>query len=81
MNELPNLPQDELNSYADSLDSIYLNPDTLNCALLSAGNVLAVVDAVCNDETQKGVAIVRPPGHHAEIDEACGFCIFNNAVN
>ena len=26
----------------------------------------------------KGVAIIRPPGHHAEADEACGFCIFNN---
>ena len=25
-----------------------------------------------------GVAIVRPPGHHAEADEACGFCLFNN---
>ena len=27
-----------------------------------------------------GVAIVRPPGHHAEADEACGFCLFNNVV-
>ena len=80
MSELPNLPQDELNSYADSLDSIYLNPDSYDSALLSAGNVLAVVDAVCNDEAQKGVAIVRPPGHHAEADDACGFCIFNNAA-
>ena len=24
------------------------------------------------------MAIIRPPGHHAEADEACGFCIFNN---
>ena len=80
MSELPDLPQHELNGYADSLDSIYLNPATFDCALLSAGNVLAVVDAVCNDEAQKGVAIVRPPGHHAEQDTACGFCIFNNAA-
>ena len=27
-----------------------------------------------------GVAIVRPPGHHAEADEACGFCLFNNVA-
>ena len=27
-----------------------------------------------------GVAIVRPPGHHAEAEEACGFCIFNNVA-
>ena len=80
MNELPELPQEDLNIYADSLDSVYLNKDTLDSALLSAGNVISVVDAVCNDEAQKGVAIVRPPGHHAEKDDACGFCIFNNAA-
>jgi len=27
-----------------------------------------------------GVAIVRPPGHHAESDTACGFCLFNNVA-
>lgn len=21
---------------------------------------------------------MRPPGHHAEVDESCGFCYFNN---
>ncbi len=25
-----------------------------------------------------GLALVRPPGHHAMHDEACGYCIFNN---
>ena len=37
-----------------------------------------VVDSVLNGECRSGVAIVRPPGHHAEEDEPCGFCIFNN---
>ena len=27
---------------------------------------------------QTGVALVRPPGHHAEVNESCGFCFFNN---
>ena len=80
MSELPNLPQDELCSFAESLNSIYLNPHTFDSALLAAGNVIQVIDAVCNEEAQRGVAIVRPPGHHAEIDEACGFCFFNNAA-
>jgi len=31
---------------AERLDSIYLNPDTADCALLSAGSLLEVVDAV-----------------------------------
>jgi histone deacetylase 6 len=27
-----------------------------------------------------GVALVRPPGHHAEADVCMGFCIYNNAA-
>lgn len=27
-----------------------------------------------------GVAVVRPPGHHAEQDAACGFCFFNSVA-
>lgn len=27
-----------------------------------------------------GIAIVRPPGHHAEADAACGFCFFNSVA-
>lgn len=80
MSELHELQQDELNNYASSHESIYLNPHTFDSALLAAGNVIQVVDAVCNEEAERGVAIIRPPGHHAEIDEACGFCIFNNAA-
>jgi histone deacetylase 6 len=37
-----------------------------------------VVDSILNGESRSGVAIVRPPGHHAEEDEPCGFCMFNN---
>lgn len=29
-------------------------------------------------QVKNGVALVRPPGHHAERDESCGFCFFNN---
>jgi len=38
------------------------------------------VDSVLAGECESVVAIVRPPGHHAEIGEACGFCIFNNVA-
>lgn len=31
-------------------------------------------------QVRNGVAIVRPPGHHAEEDKACGFCFFNTAA-
>ena len=29
-------------------------------------------------QSRNGFAIIRPPGHHAEEGEACGFCFFNN---
>ena len=40
------------------------------------------MDAVCDGDSAAncGAAVIRPPGHHAEEDEACGFCIFNNVA-
>lgn len=38
------------------------------------------MDSVIDGESRSGVAIVRPPGHHAETDEPCGFCLFNNVA-
>jgi acetoin utilization deacetylase AcuC-like enzyme len=47
-------------------------------ALLSAGGVLAAVDAVLDDDVDNAYALVRPPGHHAVADEGNGLCIFAN---
>ncbi len=49
-------------------------------AALSAGGCLALVEAVLDGRVTNGYALVRPPGHHAEPDEAMGFCIFANAA-
>ncbi len=80
--ELPSLVQKELNERAKEYDSIYLNPATFECALMSCGTLLNVVDAVMDGSSPVncGAAVIRPPGHHAERDEACGFCIFNNVA-
>ncbi|KAF9595165.1 hypothetical protein IFM89_037594, partial [Coptis chinensis] len=37
-------------------------------------------EKVATGELSSAVAIVRPPGHHAEPDEAMGFCLSNNVV-
>lgn len=39
-----------------------------------------MAEKVAEGELDSGFAIVRPPGHHAEEDEAMGFCLFNNVA-
>src|SRR3990170_3524331 len=50
----------------------YVVPDSYACARLAAGGTLAVLDAVLERQAQAGVAIIRPPGHHAEAARAMG---------
>ena len=51
---------------------------SVDIAFLSAGGVIAAVDAVMKGEVKNAFALVRPPGHHAIPDSGMGFCIFNN---
>lgn len=39
-----------------------------------------VTERVAKGELDSAVAIIRPPGHHAEQDEAMGFCLYNNVA-
>jgi acetoin utilization deacetylase AcuC-like enzyme len=56
------------------------SPRTYETALLAAGGFLAVLDAILDDRADNGIALVRPPGHHAESNRAMGFCFFNNVA-
>jgi acetoin utilization deacetylase AcuC-like enzyme len=49
-------------------------------AVLSAGGVIAAVDAVLDGTVDNVYALVRPCGHHALPDAAMGFCLFGNAA-
>jgi len=49
-------------------------------ALLAAGGLVELVDAIMAGVVDNGFALVRPPGHHAEQDRAMGFCLFNNVA-
>lgn len=64
---------------AASCDS-YVCPATRETALIAAGTAVDTVAAVAGAGAPAGVAIVRPPGHHACADEASGFCYFNNVA-
>ena len=33
-----------------------------------------------DDKFKNGVAVIRPPGHHAECHKMMGFCLFNNVA-
>ncbi|KDR24372.1 Histone deacetylase 6 [Zootermopsis nevadensis] len=78
MQETASMKLRDLAKKQDDFRSIYLHPGSYQASCLAAGSVLQVVDSVLNGESRSGVAIVRPPGHHAEEDEPCGFCMFNN---
>ncbi|XVF49969.1 hypothetical protein PTKIN_Ptkin04bG0058800 [Pterospermum kingtungense] len=68
------------NRIASKLNSIYLNEGSSESAYLAAGSVIEVAEKVAKGELDSAFAIVRPPGHHAEYNEAVGFCLFNNVA-
>ena len=55
-------------------------PKTWATALLAAGGFLESLDRIMDGTVSHAVALVRPPGHHAESARAMGFCFFNNAA-
>jgi acetoin utilization deacetylase AcuC-like enzyme len=61
------------------LDSdTYLGARSYDAALLAAGGVVELVQAVVSGRASNGIALVRPPGHHATSGRGMGFCLFNN---
>ncbi|CAG8607218.1 8892_t:CDS:2 [Gigaspora rosea] len=59
-------------------DTIYNPAGTPNAARMATGSVNEIVGAVASRKVANGFAIVRPLGHHAEQNQAMGFCYFNN---
>jgi len=56
------------------------SPGSYQAALLAAGSLLVLCEAILAGEVANGFAAVRPPGHHAERDRPMGFCLFNNVA-
>ncbi|XP_029467341.1 histone deacetylase 6 isoform X3 [Rhinatrema bivittatum] len=78
MKSTQTMAQEELKALADSYDSVFLHPNFFSCACLAAGSVLQLVDKVLAGEVLNGLALVRPPGHHAHRDKMNGYCMFNH---
>ena len=65
---------------ATALDpDTFTSPATHEIALLAAGAALGAL-AACSGEGRRSLALVRPPGHHAERARAMGFCFYNNVA-
>ena len=74
---------DEIWAYAKSgggyieADTV-VSPASYDVALMAAGCVCNAVERILHGEDTQGLCLVRPPGHHAMINHAMGFCLFNN---
>ena len=78
-------------SYVDGLiarrgERCQLDADTaasegsVDAAMMAAGAAIAAVDAAVTEPCDAAMALVRPPGHHAERRRPMGFCLFNNVA-
>jgi len=56
----------------------FVNRSSFEDALLAAGGAITCTRAVVGGKAKNAIAVIRPPGHHAEPERAMGFCIFNN---
>ncbi len=65
--------------YVGDLSAV-IGPDTYVSALASAQTAIAAALAVRDGGAPAAMALCRPPGHHAYIDRASGFCFLNNSA-
>jgi acetoin utilization deacetylase AcuC-like enzyme len=58
----------------------FFSPASYAAARRAAGGAIAMVDALLDGTSSYGLALVRPPGHHARPGGAMGFCLLNNVA-
>lgn len=61
-------------------DTTWNELHTASAARMAAGCVIELAFKTITGEIANGLAIVRPPGHHAEQQQAMGFCFFNSCA-
>lgn len=58
----------------------YMSVGSARAARLAAGACAEATSRVLTGEFKHAFCAIRPPGHHAELQDAMGFCLFNNAA-
>ncbi|MBI3598532.1 MAG: histone deacetylase [Nitrospirae bacterium] len=57
-----------------------ISPLSVTAAEMAVSGVLTAIDEVMAGRLQNAFCAIRPPGHHAELNRAMGFCLFNNVA-
>ena len=58
----------------------HVSSGSWEAALMAAGSGLAAIEMLDRGEGRSAFVSVRPPGHHATVDTAMGFCLINNVA-
>ncbi|XP_039789892.1 histone deacetylase 15-like isoform X4 [Panicum virgatum] len=66
--------------YSYFTSDTYANGHSACAAKLAAGLCADLASLIVSGRVQNGFAMVRPPGHHAGVKQAMGFCLHNNAA-
>ncbi|KAH9609548.1 hypothetical protein KSS87_001349 [Heliosperma pusillum] len=76
----------DTSNITDSFQIDYFTPDTYanehsaQAARLAAGLCADLAAEIFSGRAKNGFALVRPPGHHAGVQQSMGFCLHNNAA-
>lgn len=61
-------------------DETFTSKKSYEAACFAAGGCIKGVELLFDKKIGNGIALVRPPGHHAEPDRPMGYCLFNNVA-
>ncbi|XP_018353431.1 PREDICTED: histone deacetylase 4 isoform X6 [Trachymyrmex septentrionalis] len=61
-------------------DTTWNELNTAPAARMAVGCVVDLAFKTAVGDIKNGFAVVRPPGHHAETNQAMGFCFFNSVA-
>ncbi|XP_067211637.1 histone deacetylase 4 isoform X4 [Linepithema humile] len=61
-------------------DTTWNELNTAPAARMAVGCVVDLAYKTAVGDIKNGFAVVRPPGHHAETNQAMGFCFFNSVA-
>src|SRR6185503_15345443 len=61
-------------------EDTFFSPGSWRAARAAAAAAVDLASASLSGEHPRGLAVVRPPGHHATPTRPMGFCLFNNVA-